>query len=147
MKKTLLVSAFLCLFISGCLSFGKDEETTTPNSTQIARCRKEMYLNPSVKITPLGYRIDGSGIDDFIWFKFKTNVENISDIFDKTVVDTSTFKTDHTFHRNMNDLKWWDANDKKMIGESISLPNARYMDVGIEKQDDGYLVYIMWNET
>jgi hypothetical protein len=47
----------------------------------------------------------------------------------------------------MNDLKWWDANDKKMIGESISLPNARYMDVGIEKQDDGYLVYIMWNET
>jgi hypothetical protein len=149
MTKPILFFAlfFLFVFVSGCLKFGNDEETTNPNSTQLARCRSEMYLNPSMKITPLGYRLEGSGIDDAIWFKFKTNVESLSDIFDKTIVDTAKFIKDYKFLCHKNELQWWDADKKKLIGEQITLPKNRCLNVGIEKTEDGYLVYIWWFET
>ena len=60
MKKTHLLTALLvALFFAGCLKFGEDEETITPSKAQVDRCRSEMYLNPSAKITPLGFKLEG----------------------------------------------------------------------------------------
>ncbi len=46
----------------------------------------------------------------------------------------------------MTELKWWDVKGKKLLGGQVELPNTRFMNVGVEKNDDGYLVYIMWHE-
>jgi len=61
----------IAVLLSGCFEFGTYEETTTPTKAQIERCRSEMYLNPTAKIIPLGYKLEGSGIDDVIRFKFR----------------------------------------------------------------------------
>ena len=135
------------LVFTGCLDFGEDEQTTTPTKDQLSRCRVEMYLKPSMKITPLGYKLEGSGIDDAIWFKFKTDVSDLKEIFDSKVVDTSKLKDGFAFAHDMDGVKWWDTKGKDFLGGQVELPNARFMNVGIEKNDDGYLVYIMWHET
>jgi len=150
MRKSYLLIALLQLFsfmFMGCLDFGEDEETTSPDQTQVNRCRSEMYLNPSMKITPLGFKLEGSGIDDAIWFKFKTDVSDVQKIFDIKVVDTSKFKTGFTFIHEMKELKWWDVKNKELLGGQVELPNVRLMNVGIEKNDEGCLVYIMWHEV
>lgn len=140
-----LIVLLTVLPFTGCLDFGKDEETTSPTKVQINNCISKMYLNPSLKITPLGFKLEGSGIDDAIWFKFKTDVAEVQDIFNSKVVDTSKFKNDFSFIHDMSKVKWWNTKGKKFFGVQVELPNVKYMNVGIEKVDDGYVVYIMWH--
>ncbi len=135
------------LSCSGCLEFGNDEETDSPTKEQVDRCRSEMYLNPSMQITPLGYKLEGSGIDDAIWFKFKTDVSEAQEIFDIKVVDTAKFKNGFSFVHDMTELRWWDVKNKELLGGQVELPNARFMNVGIEKNNGGFVVYIMWHEV
>ena len=150
MRRAYLLIALLPIFslmLTGCLNFGKDEETTSPTKDQVSRCRSEMYLNPSMKITPLGFKLGGSGIDDAIWFKFKTDISDLHEIFDGSVVDASRFKDGFTFTHEMDKLKWWDVKGKKLLGGQVELPNVRFMNVGVEKNNEGYVVYIMWHEV
>jgi len=143
MRKSYMLTALLLslsLISTGCLAFGIDEETTTPTEAQLSRCRAEMYLNPSMKITPIGYKLEGSGIDDAIWFKFWTDVSGVQEIFDVKVVDTSKFKTGFTFSHEMKEIKWWDVENKELLGGQVELPNVRFMNVGIEK-----IVKVMWS--
>ena len=142
----ILIGLLLVISLNGCLDFGEDEETTTPNKTQINRCVAEMYINPSIKINPLGYKLLGSGIDDSIWFKFNTESTDLSQIFDTTVVDVTKFKENFTFLSQPKDLDWWDVKGKSLLGGQLELPNVRFMNVGIDKTGDGYTIYIMWNE-
>jgi len=149
MKKLSIIVSGLILLLSlnGCIDFGEDIETEKPNENQVNRCFAEMYLNPSMELKPLGFKLEGSGIDDAIWFKFKTNTTNLSQVFDTTVVDVTKFKENFTFLSQLTGLKWWDVKDKNLLGGQIALPNARYMNVGIEKINSGYIIYIMWHET
>lgn len=134
------------LLVTGCLNFGKDEETTAPTKVQIDRCRLEMHISPSLKITPLGYKLEGLGIDDAIWFKFKTNEGNLGHIFNPMVVDASKFKKDFRLDE-APEIKWWDVKGKKLLGGQVELPNVRFMNVGIEKSREGCAIYIMWHEV
>jgi hypothetical protein len=106
-----------------------------------------MFLNPSLKIEPLGFRFQGSGIDDSILFKFQTDCSDISQIFDTTKVDVSSFKPNTPYIYPEKHLKWWDVKGKYLLGGQISLPDAKFMNVGLLKTDNGYIVYISWSET
>ncbi|NLW83104.1 MAG: hypothetical protein GXY41_01670 [Phycisphaerae bacterium] len=146
-KKYLIIVLFSLTALTGCLKFGNDEETNTPTTDQVARCKSEMYLNSSATVIPLGYKLLGSGIDDAIWFKFKIQCTDISEIFDTKIVDITKFKHGFNFFHDMKNLEWWDVSGKDLIGGQVSLPNARCMNVGLLKIEDGYIVYIMWHET
>lgn len=147
MKRIVLVTALLmALSLTGCLEFGEDVETTAPTQAQVDRCRSDMYLNRLTKITPLGYKLEGSGIDDAIWFKFETQSTKLSEVFDSKIVDVSGFMDGFEL-REVKDLKWWDVKGKRFHGGHVPLPNARFMNVGAEKTKEGYLIYIMWHET
>ena len=61
-------------------------------------------------------------------------------------MDTSELKSGFRFSNRTSDPEWWDVNDKKLIGGNVELPGMRYMDVGIERSNEGYLVYIRWYE-
>ena len=143
---TLLLPA-LSVVVTGCLKYGDDVETTSPTEAQVARCRAEMCLNPALNVTPLGFKLEGSGIDDAIWFKFSTDASNVDQIFDMNAVDTAKFKDGFNFAHKMDALTWWDVNSKALLGAQVELPNARFMNVGIVRTDAGYLVYIMWHEV
>jgi hypothetical protein len=148
MKKIHLLTVLLiALSFTGCLEFGEDEETRSPTKARVDRCRSEMYLDSSARITPLGYKLLGSGIDDAIWFKFRTESTDLAEIFDSKVVDTSKFNNDFTFSSEMKNVKWWDVKGKKLFGGQVSLPNVRYMNVGVNKTEEGYVIYVMWHET
>lgn len=104
-----------------------------------------MYINTSLNITPLGLYYVGSGIDDSMYFKFKTDTTDISQIFDSSVVDVTKFNK-WVMLGDLNCPKWWDVRNKQLVGEKISLPNAKYMAIGTEKTQEGYTVYIEWHE-
>lgn len=80
-------------------------------------------------------------------FKFKAEPASLSEIFDGKVVDTSKFENDYMFLHEMKNLKWWDVNGRKLLGGQVSLPNARFMNVGVKKTEAGYVIYLMWHET
>ncbi|MBN2340477.1 MAG: hypothetical protein JXX29_12595 [Deltaproteobacteria bacterium] len=136
----------MLLFSSACLSFGKDEETTSPTPAQISRCVAEMYINPQIEIQPLGLKILGSGIDDAIWFKFETNAP-VSDMFKPDVVESSLFRHRNNSFNNGKGIKWWDIPKAGISSDQIALPNARYMTVFIKNNGKRRIVYIFWNET
>ena len=147
-RKTLHILA-CCIFAvlsNGCLDFGDDIQTTTPSKKQIDDCIHRMHLNPSLKIEPVGYMFQGSGIDDAIWFKFYTDSNDIDKIFLKKFVDKAKFKEGFTFSQDRADLKWWGSSNKTFYGAQVELPKSKFMNVGIEKIDDKYAVYIMWHE-
>ncbi len=141
-----LVLVPMLILVHGCLDFGDDFETTSPTEQQVSGCRKAMYINTSVNITPLGLYYAGSGIDAAVWYKFRTDTVDVLQIFDTSVVDAAKFQNGFTLNTKKN-VKWWDVKNKDLLGGQVPLPNAKYMNVGIEKIEEGYTVYIMWFET
>jgi hypothetical protein len=134
------------ILLSGCLSFGSDEETTSPTKAQVTRCVREMYINPKIEIRPMGFKLEGSGIDDAIWFKFETDAE-LANIFDSKMVDAGTFQQRSNSAAGVTGPKWWHLPQKVISSEAIALPNARYMSVYIEKHGKRHIVSIFWHET
>ncbi len=142
-----IAMVLVCVFSAGCLKFGNDEETTTPSAEQVARCRSEMYLHPGLRIRPLGYKLIGSGIDDAIWFKFGVDTSSPAEIFNTNVVDVSGFGDEFELQAPSASCQWWDIGGKKIYGGSVSLPNVRFMNVGIKGDEGEAIVYIMWHEV
>jgi hypothetical protein len=115
--------------------------TTTPTTATVDYCRTELHLNPSMKITPLGF-MQPFGFDQDILFKFKTDSNDISRIFDASVVDVNRFRENFTFSASeQKEPKWWDVKGKSLLGGSVQFSESSE-NIGIEKQDDGCLVYI-----
>ena len=141
-----IIIAVLLTTTLACLDFGPEEETTAPTASQVSRCRAEMYVRDPVTITPLGFKLDGSGIDDIIWFKFETDSDDLAQVFDTTVVDVHTFEEGVSM-MTLDNVAWWDVEGKDLLGGQVALPNARFMTVGAEKVEGGYVIYVVWNET
>ena len=141
-----IIITVLLVFTIACLDFGPEEETTTPTEEQVNLCKAELYIQESANITPLGFKLDASGIDDRIWFKFETDADDLTQIFDTSIVDVSAFTEDVSL-TPLEDVTWWDVEGKTLWGGHVALPNVRYMMVGAEKIEGGYIIYIMWNET
>jgi hypothetical protein len=143
----LLITALL-IGVIGCwdFGFGVDEETTMPTPSQVNRARAEMYLKNTANITALGYKLAGSGIDDAIWFKFQTDATDLAQVFDTTVVDPTRF-TENANLTTLKEVEWWDVKGKNLFGGQVALPNARFMAIGAEKTQDGYIIYIFWHAT
>ena len=146
MKKVHLVILLFMLSLTACLDFGDDIETASPTKEQVESCRSRMYLNPGVKIKPLGYKLQGSGIDDAVWFVFQTEGSAVDKLFLPQFIDVSQFKDGFTFQSHPKGVSWWQAEGKTFLGGQVELPKSKFMNVGIEKTDKGSVIYIMWHE-
>lgn len=135
----------LAWVLAGCLNFGDDIETTSPSPKQVSGCAKLMYLNPNIKIDPMGLKIIASGIDDIVWFKFETRA-NIKNIFNAKYVDVSNFSKNEYVITPAKNISWWIKRKKLLLGGQIELPNVKNMNVGIEQQKNRNIVYIVWHE-
>ena len=103
-----------------------------------------MYISTELEIEALGQKYLGSGIDDAIWFKFKTSEDDITKPFDPEFIDNKSF-SDFSLTPS-SDLDWWDIEGKTLTGGQVELPNVKILNIGIHKQVDGYIVYCMWHE-
>lgn len=135
------------LLAAGCLRFGVDEQTSSPTSSQLARCRAVMHLKSDRKLSPLGFKLDGSGIDDRICFKFQTDSSDPAEVFDTTIVDVTKFQAGYAFLQDDEGVSWWDVRGQTFVGGQVSLPGGRFMDVGIRPVAEGAVVYICWFAT
>ena len=141
------IAILYVVFLSGCsLQFGTDEVTTQPTEAQLARCRAEMCLQTNLVFQAHGMKLLGSGIDDAIWLKFSCEVTDLASIFQPEFVDTSKFRSGFKLSQ-YKDLPWWDVEGRNLTGGQVALPNARFMNVGIDTTETHSVVYIMWNET
>lgn len=132
---------------SGCLNFGSDTKTNVPTEEQISQCRALLHLNPDLQIDAKGYAYYGTGIDDLLVFKFETNVTTPDEIFDTEKLDITSLKDNYKLPSKFKDLAWWDIEGKTFYGGQISLPKAKYLEIGIEKTDQGSTVYLFWFEV
>ena len=58
----ILILPISFLILIGCLDFGIDPETISSTQDQVNRCRSEMYLNPLMSISSLGFKLEDIGI-------------------------------------------------------------------------------------
>jgi hypothetical protein len=148
----------VCLAVAGCqtdfLGYGPEECTTTPSAKQVERCREVMYINPDLKIEPLGYCFKPD-LDSSIRFKFLAQTNDPSQVFVSSRVDASKFND--RFRKSALEVNanvgWWDVSSIRLEGGNFEVPSqggtgVRGLDVGYAKNADGTLtVYVFWWET
>lgn len=157
MRATLVIFFLFAAFV-GCrtdfLGYPASTTTTTPTKAQIQYCRDVMYLNPSVKIEPLGFFLQ-PGMDEVIRFKFVAHTDDPAQIFDAAQVDSKKFGVG--FHLSALEPgatdEWWDVSKHSLTGGNFSVPSpkssgTRGLNIGYTKNADGTLtVYVLWHET
>ncbi len=144
-----VVFSFCILLLTGCLKFGDEISTEALTPEQLKYCFSTLCLNEDIKVVPLGYKLNASGIDDAIWFKFKTNTSDYREIFKEELTDAISFKKDYKFSPQNAYETWWNPKDTAMIGGQIELPGLKYMEVGISESNTPgeYIIYIFWFEV
>lgn len=145
MKNCIAISCLAML--TGCTDFlGTDVTTTQPTQAQLARCRAEMYLQNNLVFQAHGMKLLGSGIDDQKWLKFSCEAADPAQIFQTDIVDVSLFR-DGIKLSPAKDIPWWDVEGRNLFGGQTALPNARFMNVGIDATATGSVVYVTWFDT
>jgi len=142
-----ILVAFFLLQTTGCLDFGDDIETTDPTAEQLQFCKTVMYLNDELIYEPIGLKILGSGIDDAVWFCFTTKETDISKIFLPEYISPDSLTKAIDIYSPENMPNWWNIMDKNLSGNTIELPGGTFMSIGIEKNNNGHIVYIFWHQT
>ncbi len=148
MPKTItILFTFVLLLTMGCLDFGEDIVTTNPTQEQLDFCKTVMYLNDELSYEPIGLKILGSGIDDAIWFCFTTGETDISKIFLSEFISPDSLNEEINIYSPENMPNWWDITDKNLTGNAFELPGGTFMSIGMEKNNNGHIVYIFWHEN
>lgn len=141
---TCALMSLLAVTIVGCK--GKPVLVTTerPTSSEIELCRLRLYLNRATDVQPIGFQ-HYSGKGDIIWFKFKTKVVSLPNLFHSSslkgaqVEEISKFKIayempeyDDTKNRNP---EWWDPDDFNLVGGRIDTPSTEILSIGVSNSD------------
>lgn len=148
MRITIFFSVvFFLLLVAGCLDFGENIVTEQPTAEQLAFCQSAMYLNDQLDFEPVGLRIDATGIDAVVWFRFFTEEVTAGRIFDSEFVSPDSLRNTVSFYSYENMPKWWDADEKVLEGGTVHLNTGRHMTVGIHREERGSTVYIFWSES
>lgn len=147
MKTAAGIALCICILAAGCLDFGDDIETENPTPEQLAYCQTIMHLNDKLQYDPAGLKILGSGIDDAVWFCFRTDETDPAFIFDTTFISPDSLSGFVSVYAPEDIPDWWDPQEKELVGGVVPLRWSRFMTVGMELKDSGTTVYIFWHET
>jgi hypothetical protein len=134
--------------LTGCsLRFGADVTTTHPTEDQVARCRAAVFLQTNLAIQVHGMKWLGSGMDDALWLKFSCAATDPAEIFRTDVVDVSRLRKGFK-HASYQEIPgWWDVDGRDLSGGQFELPDARFMNIGIDAGATNATVYVIWQET
>ena len=146
---------FFVSLVVGCDPFPDPptEITENPTPNQIRYCRRIMYIDPGVTITPLGYFHDHNFLDDVIGFKFIAQTDQYGDLFESGQVTVNELLPNYSIGSlpDNPDVEWWPSDSTSLIGGNFRVPSpnsAEQLSVGIEDNGDGTLtVYVVFFEA
>ncbi len=147
MKSRHLLGATAGLLFCGCLNFGEDVLTSEPTPAQVEYCRAELHLMAGLEIEPIGLKIIGSGIDDAVWFVFRTTESDHSLIFDPSVIPADSLRGRVAFFWDESMPEWWDTENRTFEGGTLALPAGKWITAGFAPAGNGTICYVFWHET
>ena len=147
--------SILVALVAGCDPFPDPptDITETPTPEQVRYCRRVMYIDPAVTITPIGYYHDHNFLDDVVGLKFIAHSDQYGDLFQSDQVFGKELLPDYSIGKltdNPN-IKWWANDSTPLIGGTFNVPSpngADQLSIGIEDNGDGtYTVYVILSEA
>ncbi len=134
--------------IGGCENSPALITTTKPSSSQIELCRLRLYLVRQSDIQPIGFQ-HYNAKDDTIWFKFRTSVATLPDLFDSELLMGGQFAAKFEAVTKFKDRyemptykdtakfvpEWWDPQDQILVGGRINTPDTEIMSIGVSNAD------------
>lgn len=119
--------------------------TESPTAKQVAYAREFLLIKPELEIEPLAYYLK-DGMDYMVRFKFIAETNDPTQIFDRSLVDPSTFQDDFNFQpgEEGHNEAWWDISSRRLVGGRYRAPNGNHLEIGYAKNDDDTFTVYVW---
>lgn len=153
-KTNALVATIVCvmaLLLVGAFSMpilavaGWVTRTGSPSAKQVAYAREYLLINPELEIEPLAYYLK-DGMDYMVRFKFIAKTNDPTQIFDRSLIDPSTFQDNFHFQpgEEGHNEAWWDISSRPLVGGLIRAPNGNHIEIGFANNDDDTFSVYVW---
>jgi len=146
--KRLLITAIATILLAGCLEFGDDVTLVAPNVTakELAEVTGLTGLVFPEGTVGLGYFFLGSGIDDALALKVSIPEEKKFDFMKNDLFQTGD-KSKPSIQIGKGQ-PWWELKDLKEREDlTKSLPQGKYVECSLGKEEGRWVAYISWMST
>ena len=146
--KNLLLLAFFCFGLTGCLEFGDDLEMVGPDVTdkELTETTRRTGIDFPEGTIGLGYYFLGSGIDDALALKVSIP-EDKREPFLKNELFEKGDKSKASVQIG-RDRSWWKLDDmKEREDRKMDLPKGKYVECTLGKENGKWTVYVSWMST
>ena len=147
MKAQAIVS-FLCLCLGSCLDFGDDLELrgAEVSDKELAEVTRRTGIDFPEGAIGLGYLFLGSGIDDALALKATIPDEKRMDFLKNEIFEKGdNSKCSLQIGR---DRAWWKLDElKDRVDRKMNLPEGRFVECALGKENGKWTVYLSWMST
>ena len=147
MKSQAIVS-ILCLCLGSCLDFGEDLELSggQVSDKELSEVTRRTGIDFPEGAIGLGYLFLGSGIDDALALKATIPDDKRLDflkneIFTKGDMNKCSLQIGR-------DRPWWKLDElKERVDRKMDLPEGRFVECALGKENGKWTVYLSWMST
>ncbi len=147
MKPQAIVS-FLCLCLGSCLDFGDDLELSGAevSDKELSEVTRRTGIDFPEGAIGLGYLFQGSGIDDALALKATIPDEKRMDFLKNEIFEKGdNSKCSLQIGR---DRAWWKLDElKDRVDRKMNLPDGRFVECALGKENGKWTVYLSWMST
>ena len=147
MKPQAIVS-FLCLCLGSCLDFGDDLELSGAevSDKELAEVTRRTGIDFPEGAIGLGYLFLGSGIDDALALKATIPDEKRMDFLKNEIFEKGdNSKCSLQIGR---ERAWWKLDElKDRVDRKMNLPEGRFVECALGKENGKWTVYLSWMST
>jgi hypothetical protein len=147
MKAQAIVS-FLCLCLGSCLDFGDDLELSGAevSDKDLSEVTRRTGIDFPEGTIGLGYLFLGSGIDDALALKATIPDEKRMDFLKNEIFEKGdNSKCSLQIGR---DRAWWKLDElKDRVDRKMNLPEGRFVECALGKENGKWTVYLSWMST
>ncbi len=147
MKPQAIVS-FLCLCLGSCLDFGDDLELSGAevSDKELSEVTRRTGIDFPEGAFGVGYLFLGSGIDDALALKATIPDEKRMDFLKNEIFEKGdNSKCSLQIGR---DRAWWKLDElKDRVDRKMNLPDGRFVECALGKENGKWTVYLSWMST
>ena len=146
MKPVLLLTSCICL--SACLEFGEDLELNGAEVTdkELAEVTRRTGIKFPKGTVGHGYYSLGSGIDDALALKASISDDERLDFLKNEIFEKGD-KSKCSIQIG-RDRAWWKLDElKERVDRKMDLPEGRFVECALGKENGKWTVYLSWMST
>jgi hypothetical protein len=139
------VVSLVGLCLSGCLDFGEDTQLVTPQvtSNELAEVTRRTGIQFPTGTIGLGYLYLGSGIDDALAIKISIPAARKVEF-----LGNDLFQDECVWRQVGKGQSWWSPGDlTERKDYNKDLPQGRYVECSLGKEDGQWIANISWIST